>query len=336
MGILKHALILIIVPVLLIGCSEKPGEKAGEKGEAAPPANPAETPSRVHRGTNGEITITLDLATQKLMGLETTPVSAAQLSPEVKGYGRVLDISPLASQVAELAGARAVSQASQAELERLKTLAAQSNASQRALQAGEAAAVRDQAQAESARLRLLAAWGSAIAERQDLPELVQRLGSLSSALVEIDLPPDQPMNGTPTGARLVALADESAVAEGLWLGSAPAVDPQLQGRGFLFLVATNSPRLAPGAALTGYLSWPGEALAGVAVPREAIIRFNGAAWVYRQNAEQTFERVETALESPLANGWFVRGALKPGDKLVTGGAQQLLSEELKGEIEKPD
>jgi hypothetical protein len=334
MEILKHAHLLLLIPALLAGCSEKPGEKAAESGAATPPA--AEPESRVHHGTNGVTTITLDAATQKLMGLETTPVAPAQLSPEVKGYGHVLDISPLAAQVAELAGARAAGQASQAEWERLKTLAAQNNASQRALQAGEAAAVRDQAQAEAARLRLLAAWGSALAERQDLPELAQRLGSLSSALVEIDLPAGQPMNGAPTGARLIALADESAAAEGQFLGPAPAVDPQLQGRGFLFLVATNALRLAPGAALTGYLSLPGETQAGVAVPREAIVRFNGTTWVYRQDAEQTFERVETALESPLANGWFARGALKPGDKLVTAGAQQLLSEELKGEIEKPD
>jgi hypothetical protein len=68
----------------------------------------------------------------------------------------------------------------------------------------------------------------------------------------------------------------------------------------------------------------------VAVPRSAVLRFNGATWVYRQTSDETFERLEVALDRPLENGWFVREGLKPGEKLVTVGAQQILSEELKG------
>ena len=77
----------------------------------------------------------------------------------------------------------------------------------------------------------------------------------------------------------------------------------------------------------------GEALAGVMVPRTAIVRFHGDAWVYVQTGADTFERVAIALDHPLADGWFVRAGLKPQAKVVTTGAQQLLSEELKGQIE---
>src|ERR1043166_3037616 len=127
------------------------------KGAAAPLEKRAE--SRVQRGTNGEVILKLDAATQKLMGVQTAPVASTQWNPQVKAFGRVLDVSPLAGVVAELTAAKAASDASQSELARLKTLAAQTNASQRALEAGEAASARDQAQAESARLRLLANWG---------------------------------------------------------------------------------------------------------------------------------------------------------------------------------
>src|ERR1051326_2447598 len=250
----------------------------GEKGkeEAKPPAGEkaAEAESHVKHGTNGETIITLDAATQKLMGLETSVVLAAQLTPEIKGYGRVLDVAPLTSLVADLMAAHAAAAASQAELSRLKTLAAQSNASERALQAAEAAAARDQSQVESIRLRLLASWGHSIAERPDLPAFVTSRSSLSNLLVQLDLPAGQPLTALPTGARLLTLGEESNTLPAELLGPAPTVDPQLQGRGFLFLLLTNSWQLAPGAAVSSLLQFPGEPQKGIEVPRNALVRFN--------------------------------------------------------------
>jgi hypothetical protein len=318
-----------VAVVLLAGCSPSGKEPAA----AAPPAKPAEPESHVKRGTNGEVIITLDAATQKTMGLQTAALASAKLKPEVKAYGRVLDASPLASLVTELKVARSASAASEAELTRLKTLAGQNNASERALQTTEAAAARDRAQVESARLRLVSAWGTAIAERGDLAAFAESLVSLSKVLVELDLPPGAGGNATPTGARLVALGAEDKPIEAQLLGPAMAVDPQMQGRGYLFLVTSNPSRLAPGAALTGFLSLPGDEQSGVTLPREAVVRFNGAAWVYVQTGEDAFQRTEVALDRPLEQGWFVREGLKPGDKVVTVGAQQLLSEELKGQVE---
>ena len=103
----------------------------------------------------------------------------------------------------------------------------------------------------------------------------------------------------------------------------------MQGRGFLFLVSPNSAGLLPGAAVTGYILVPGEPQAGVNLPRAAIVRYKGAAWIYRQTSNDTFQRIEVALEQPLQEGWFVREGLKANDKAVTAAAQLLLSEELK-------
>ena len=75
---------------------------------------------------------------------------------------------------------------------------------------------------------------------------------------------------------------------------------------------------------------PGEKQSGVTVPRNAIVRFNGTAWVFLQTGDDTFQRTEVELERPLQDGWFVREGLKPEAKVVTTGAQQLLSEEFKG------
>jgi hypothetical protein len=324
----KYALYLCVLIFLLIfGCSKK----STETPAAAAPEKKDE--SRVTHGTNGQAVIKLDAEAQKLMGLQTAALSSAQLNPEVKGYGRVLDASPLASLVADLTSASAASTASQAELERLKTLAAQNNASARALQAAEAAAARDQAQTEALRLKLAGSWGNVIATRQDLITFVRSLGSLESALLQINLSPDQSLNQPATSARIVTLSDEARPIEAQFVGPAPAVDPQVQGQGWLFLISPNPTRLAPGAAVTGFIDVPGDKQSGVTVPRNAIVRFNGTTWVYMQTGDDTFQRTEVKLERPLQDGWFVREGLKPEAKVVITGAQQLLSEELKGEAE---
>jgi multidrug efflux pump subunit AcrA (membrane-fusion protein) len=312
--------------------AEEATKTSAEPANAGAPAEKKSEPeSRVKKGPNGEIIVTLDAATQKTMGLQTVSLAKAGLNPELKAYGRVLDISSLATLVADLTTAQAANDASQAELRRLKALAAQNNASERALQAAEAAAVRDQTQVDSTRLRLLANWGSSIAGRKDLPDFVQSLGSLACALVELDIPAGQPLTGLPTGARLLTLSDPANPLAAQLLGPAPTIDPQLQGRGFLLLVSPNPAKLAPGAAVSGFLTLPGEPQSGVLLPRGAVLRFNSQTWVYLQTGEETFQRTEVRLEAPLAEGWFVREGLKPQDRVVTVGAQQMLSEELKGQ-----
>ncbi len=318
---------LIALSGLLAGCSE--GKKDQPKDAASEKASEPEP--RVKHGTNGEVIVTVEAKLQQTIGLQTAAVAPVQVSPEFKAYGRVLDISPLASLVADLAIAEAAGQASQAELKRLKTLAAQNNASERALQSAQAAATHDQAQIQSVRLRILAGWGNAISQRNDLPDFIQSLGSLASALVQLDVPAGEVLSGSPTGARILTLGDETNTMAAEWVGPAPVVDPQMQGKGFLFLVSSNSLRLVPGATVTGFLTLPGEPRSGVVLPRSAVVRFNGATWIYLQTSDETFQRNEVTLDEPLESGWFVHAGLKPQDKVVTVGGQQLLSEELKGQ-----
>src|SRR5262249_51184308 len=224
----------------------------------------------------------------------------------------------------------AAAAASDAELKRLQALSTQNNASERALQAAQAAAVRDKSQVQSIQLRLLTSWGSGIAQRQDLAGFVQSLSSLTAVLVLVNLAAGEAPPVSPTGARLLTLADQTKPIEAQVLGPAPATDPQMQGKGFLLLVNPNNGRLTPGEAVNGLLSLPGEARNGVAVPREAIVQFNGANWVYLQTSETEFKRVALQSGRPLEDALFVQEGLAAGDKVVTVGAQQLLSEELKG------
>ncbi len=318
--------VVILAVASVTGCSHSGGEPPAATTEKS-----AEPESRVKHGTNGEVVITLDSETQKVMGLQVAALAATELSPELKGFGRVLDPAALGATVADVLSARATAGVSQKEFTRLKALAEQNNASPRALEAAEAAAQRDAALVESVRLKLLASTGKAIAGREDLAGLVQSLASGDSALVRIDLPAGENLDAPPVSARLVATGDDSKPVEAQFISVPSGVDPQTQGRGYLFLVETNQSRLVAGAAVSGFLKLSGAAQLGVTVPRSAVVRFNGATWVYFQTGDDTFERVEVALDSPLADGWFVAKGLKAETKVVTVGAQQLLSEELKGQ-----
>ena len=172
-------------------------------------------------------------------------------------------------------------------------------------------------------------WGKAIATQPDLPGFARSFAAQDAALVRVDLPLSQSLVTPPTGGRLAALTSPEKLAEAQFLGPAPNADPAMQAQGFLFLQKPNS--LPVGAALVAWLTVPGDAESGVTVPREALLRHEGEVFVYVQTGDNMFERKEIELDRPTEAGWFVHEGLKAQDKVVTVGAQQLLSEELKGQ-----
>ncbi len=301
---------------------------AATSAAPAPAEEEAAAPT-VARDTNGNAVITMSDKTQGDLGIVVKSVTAFQMSPEQKGYGRVLDPSPLAALVTELATAQAALAASSSELTRLKAMEGQGNASVRALQTAEATAMRDRLAAQSAGERLVLSWGKAVAKQDDLPAFAQSLIALNAALVRVDLPVGETLKELPAGARIANLAGASA--EATFLDRAPSVDPQMQGQGFLFLLKPNSLRLTAGESVVGYIKTPGEPVAGVIIPRDAVVRTEGAGWVYVLNsAGDAFTRTQVDLDHPTEAGWFVTSRLSAGDYVVVTGAQQLLSIELKG------
>lgn len=314
------ALLAVITVGLLTTCSKSGGEKEGEK--------PKVEETHVKVNARGEVSVTLDLEAQQRIGLKVENPVPVQWQPEVKGYGHVLDPAPLASLMAELAPAHVAAETSQREFERLKTLAEQSNASVRALQAAEATAKRDQLLVESLRTRLILGWGKAILERDDPPAFIESLASRGQALIRVDMPAGENLIRPPTSARLIPLGDSEHAVAAEFFDAAPAVDPQTQGQGFLFLVAGKPSGFSLNSAVTAYLKIPGDPLDGVLVPSSAVIRHLGKAWVYVQTSAQEFTRREIPLDRPGTKGWFVSSSVIGNDRVVTSGAQTILSEEL--------
>jgi hypothetical protein len=299
----------------------------GGEAESAPPEK---AESFVQRDANGPAKLELDQDTQDIMGLKTAFLDAAQMEPEVRGYGRVLDAAPLVALAAESASAKASLEASTKEYDRLKVLYSQNqNASARALETAEAALKHDQIQYESIQPRLLMGWGKAIASQPDLPGFVRQLASQEAVLIRVDLPLGEDQKSTPTGGRVASLAASENPMPVEYLGYAPETDPQLQTRGYLFLMKTNP--LPPGTLVVAWLTIPGASQSGVMVPRDAVLRHEGKTYVYLQTADTLFHRQAISLDRPTTKGWFVSHELKPHDEVVVVGAQQLLSEELKSQ-----
>jgi len=136
---------------------------------------------------------------------------------------------------------------------------------------------------------------------------------------------------SPGGARIVTLSSNSVDAE--FLGAASGVDPQMQGRGFIFLAKNTGLPLLSGEAVTGFLKVPGEPLDGVNIPRDAVVRTEGSGWVYVLNeGGEAFTRVPVPLDRPTETGWFVTKVVTATNNVVVIGAQTLLSEELKASL----
>ncbi len=301
--------------------------RQGEHGEKAAEAEHKEE-SHVQHGTNGETFLKIDRATQEHIGLKTAPVEAVQFRPEVKGYGQVIDPTPLTALLVDQLSARTALELSSKEHERLKALYAQDqNVSTRALETAEAAMRKDQILLQAANARLSLTLGPAAGGQSNLQAFVESLVSLKQALVRVDLPLGESLEKPPDGGQIAPLAAPDHPLPAKFLGPAPVADPQTQGQGFFFLIETNP--LPPGTAVIGWLQIPGDALTGVIVPRAAIVRHEGETLVYVQTGDETFAHKEIELERPTEKGWFVHESVAPNDKVVIAGAQQLLAQEFK-------
>ncbi|MBI3881812.1 MAG: hypothetical protein HY301_17330, partial [Verrucomicrobia bacterium] len=242
-----------IIPALIIGLAvgalgawlwlerhhdeHAPAEKKEEKKEEP----------RVTHAENGDTIIKLDKETLEHAGLKTTALAAAEVAPEKKAFGRVLDAAQLAAMFSDIQSAEITGIASKQELDRLKVLEKQNNTSLKAVQAAEAAAKRDELQAGALRVKLMAAWGKAIGEVPQLHEQLGGLVTLESALVRLDLPAGESLAEQPVGARLFSLAKPDDAMSAQFLGGLPSTDPQAQGQALLFLAPANPQHLAPGA-----------------------------------------------------------------------------------------
>jgi hypothetical protein len=277
------------------------------------------------------------------------------IEPRLAPVDRVNLTERLTSARAEVAATSASLVASRAALVRARTLNAEDkNVSDRALQEAEARVKGEEARlgaaAESARLiesalataapvALGVERGGQVVEVLAQPDEavesgqpILRVARFNQFIARVDVPAGQAVPGSVSTAQIVPIGHEERLLRGERVSLAAAVDPKTQGQPFLFRIRDPGLNLRPGMAVTAHLNLPGAPRRGALIPRSALVRFAGAAWVYVQLSAGEFSRREVALDRPAEKGWF-SASLKPGEHVVVAGAQTLLSEELKFQIQ---
>lgn len=69
------------------------------------------------------------------------------------------------------------------------------------------------------------------------------------------------------------------------------------------------------------------------VPNAALVRYDGQDWLYEDVESEHYTKRKVSLKEPVADGWLVTGDIDPQGRVVTVGAEVLLSEELKSQIQ---
>lgn len=317
------------------------------RGEAALEAQrerPVKAPLRVSTH-NGEPVITLDAETQQRSGIETTALKAAPFQKQVRAYGMVLDVARLTDLSNNYANAKAQLQTAQAKLTASKAafIRAQDlyqhnqTVSEAQFQTAEAAFHTDEAGLASAEAQvhtLVATahqeWGPVLGKALlDGSPMVARLIERQDFLLQITLPPGISLSTPPSTAFLQA--DKKNRAEMTFVSPATRTDPKIQGVSLFYITAAGSGVL-PGMNVLAYLP-SGTTADGIVVPAASIVWWQDRAWAYRRTSPNTFTRVEIATDLPTSDGGYIVKDFPNDAAVVTRGAQLLLSEEFRAQIQ---
>jgi len=296
-------------------------------------------------GKNGATVITIDEETQRRSGIETDTLAAAPHEAQIRAYGMVLDVARLTELSNSYASAKAQMQTAQAklalsrvQLDRATKLYNYNKAvSEAEVQTAGAVLATEQASLEAAQaqVRSLTAtayqdWGSVIGKSLvDESPMVARLIERQDFLLQITIPPGVVLEAAPAAATIEN--GRSARTTIMFVSPATHIDPKIQGVSFFYSAPADSGVL-PGMNVLAFLP-TGKIVDGVAVPAAAVVWWQDRAWVYQRTGADKFVRVEIATDLPAPDGGYIVAGMAKDVEIATSGAQLLLSEEFRSQIQ---
>lgn len=296
--------------------------------------------SQPPKTTSDETSVTMPQETAKQNGITVVELQEASRSVSVTiGNATVVDVTDLVNAASQYAAALAQRdqaaahlQASRATLDRLRALNADNhNVSDRAVQEAAAAAASDEANVRAANVSALAAeaaarqkWGATLAHGiiSGAP-WARQLAARESVLVEVAFMDQAPV---PDRIQINGAMGRPVVAR--HLAVSPRVDARLQKPVHDYIAPAAD--LPVGIITTVHNPLPSH---GVLMPKEAVVWNGPQALVFVEDRPGHY--VQHPIDAPpaLDGGGFLETSLKPGTRVVTTGAQQLLSEQHKPEVE---
>ena len=286
-----------------------------------------------NRDANGSPGVALSAAQIRDMGVQTTAAIATAVLPQARGLAIVLDPASLAQDIADMKTARSAAHASRQQADRLNALFRDDvTASRQASEAATAQAEADEALRDSLSAKFNLTWGSALAREAvagKSPLLLNLLDG-AAALVRAEFPM-LAQSEIPKSVTLTPPGQTDRGIAGAVLSPAPGANQLIEGNGgaclLVLLSMGDALTLRPGLRLTAHAETPGEARAGVLIPRSAIIILDGAQWSYVATAPGRFARKPVEVTGGSQGDQVAVTGLPPGAQVATSGAALLLAAE---------
>ena len=329
-------LIATLAALTFLGACQNTGKDPDDEDRVR--TAPATPPPAQISFENGEVILTMDEQAQKRVGIEVGALTGTSNRPQADVPATVLSAQELASfrngyvaAASQIEKNRVDIEVARKQYNRAKSLFdSEQNISAKTLESAEGnlRALETQERAAEQQLSLQGSmaeqqWGGVVAKwaMDGSPELDRILG-MHEVLIQVTLPFGQSYTAPKT---ILVEVPGRTRAEATLISAFPRVDPRIQGRSFLYS-APAQPDFTPGVNLVSHFA-VGDSTHGVVVPASAVVWSEGKAWAYLQTGARQFSRRELATDSPVDGGYFVTAGFSTANKVVTKGAQSLLSEE---------
>lgn len=295
---------------------------------------------------NGQTVLSFDERAQHTNGIVVSTLAAARRSAETPAAATALDLQPLLDLQSKYTAAqtsidqaRAAANASEAEYRRLAGLNRNGdNVSDKSIEAARATSISDNAVLVNAQQSFATLedstrlhWSATLADwiEKSSPEFKALLAQ-RAYLLQVTAS----MGGLNAPSEVTIQLSDGAHLAAHRIAALPQIDPRLQAPAYLYWVPAHT-GLASGLNLP--VSLPaGPPQRGVVVPQSAVVWTQGSPWCYVESAPGKFKRTAMSTANPTPGGWFVTETIAPGARVVTGGAQTLLSEEFRSQIQSED
>ncbi len=309
--------------------------------------SPVKAPTRV-TVVGDENVVRFDETERKQGGVELGALPTVSHQPTIRAFGMVVDpqeLIDLRGQVetalAQLNKARAATDVAQKEFERQKTLTKSQNVSEKSFQQAEGNFLVEQANVAVAQAQVDAMeatarqrWGVLIGQAIiDNAPSAERLQRKEDLLLLITIPNGVALAEAPQTATVQGASGSALTAK--FISPAQRTDPKIQGRSFFYVVEAKETGLLPGMNVEALLP-AGGPRRGVIVPGGGAVWLHGKAWAYAEREADHFARHEVATDQPAADGFFQPLDFAKDGKLVIKGAEVLLSEEFRAQIQIGD
>lgn len=353
-ALLALAVILFVIPVAsnstllkqveswLNGSSEEVDSAQGDGGESS---------TDVATVIAGKMMVRIEDEIGDYAGIETATLVETNFSPESKALATVVDIRPLLAlrtqhhqASAALNVANVTERAAAAELARLNMLAKSAGSvATKNVNYADASWREAKAKLQGFNFDLqaiddeaLQTWGVVIASwilTEDSKEW-QRLLSRQDSLLLVTLPMDLSLAAQVNYIQIARDGSRQQARKADFVSPALATEQVIQGETYYFKTATD--QLRTGMRLDAWLPHGSEPLNGVFIPEQAMVWNDGQAWAYVKLEDDLYQRRSLLSGLAAAGGVFMTDEIHSGDILVMRGAQMLLSEEFRWQIEGDD